>query len=503
MKPHCCVSSLALLLVAGGARADVTLPAVFSDNMVLQRNAPVRIWGHAAPGEAITVRLSDGRATATAGPDGNWLATLKPQGAGGPYVLRVVGRNTLTLNNVQCGDVWLCGGQSNMEFSLKRALTGPQAIAASADPGLRLFKVGLARQDTPADDVKGSWKEAAPETTGGFSAVGYFFGRALRRAEHVPIGLISDNQGGTPAQAWTRADVLTASPELKKRYVDTNAPGQAQHDAAMAAYETKRAQAKAAGKKEPPKPYGFWQSSKLYNGMIAPLTRFPVRGVIWFQGESNANDPYGYRTLLPALIRDWRAQWGEPQMPFLIAQLAPFGSGAGGGTGWAEMREIQSAAAASLPAVGLAVTIDVGTQHDIHPTNKEPVGERLALQARRIAYQETGLVVSGPTYRGMAAVGGKITVAFDNAGDGLTVRGGDASGVAVPADKLVGFTIAGADGNFVQADARIVGKNMVEVSSPQVPAPRSVRYGFVNFPVVNLWNKNGLPASPFRADAPH
>jgi sialate O-acetylesterase len=493
---------LVFFLAAVSVRADVTLPAVFGDNMVLQRGAPVRVWGHADPGEQVTVRLAGEHATAATGADGQWTATLKPCAAGGPYTLTVTGHNTLTVRNVECGDVWLCGGQSNMEFSLKRALTGPQAIAASADPDLRLFKVGLARRDAPADDVKGAWKVAGPETTGGFSAVGYFFGRALRRAEHVPIGLISDNQGGTPAQAWTRAEVLATNPDLKTRYVDTDAPGQAQHDAAMAAYETARVQAKTEGKKEPQKPYGFWQSSKLYNGMIAPLTRFLIRGVIWFQGESNAKDPAGYRLLLPALIRDWRAQWGEPQMPFLIAQLAPFGSGAADATNWAEMREIQSNAAASLPAVGLAVTTDVGTQHNIHPTNKEPVGERLALQAREIAYGESDLVASGPTYHGMTREGSIITVTFDNVGDGLIARGGESSGVAVPADKLVGFTIAGTDGKFVLADARIVGKNTVEVSSPQVPAPQAVRYGFVNFPVVNLWNKNALPASPFRTDAP-
>lgn len=490
----------ALSATITAACADVTLPALIADNMVMQRGVPLPVWGSASPGERVTVSLPNDQAVALAGQDGQWQVMLKPRAAGGPFVLTAAGAKTAVRRNVSIGDVWLCGGQSNMEFTLRRASNGAEAIASSADSDLRLFKVRLAKPETPANDVQGTWSVSGPETTGAFSAVGYFFGRALRQAEHVPIGLISSNQGGTPAQAWTRMEALNASPELKRRYVDTGAAAQVKHDAAMAAYAAALATALANGTKPPDKPYSFWPYSRLYNGMIAPLTRFPIRGVIWFQGETNTHDPEGYRILLPAMIRDWRALWHEPEMPFLIAQLAPFGTHQGSEIGWALTREAQVDTAHILPNVGLAVTTDVGTEHDIHPTNKQPVGERLALQARKIAYGEKTLVASGPSYLSAKTTGPAIVVTFDSVGDGLTLHGGLSSDAPVPADKLTGFAISGTDGIFVNADAEITGRDTVTVSSPQVSHPLFVRYGFVNFPVVNLWNKNGLPATPFRTD---
>ncbi len=470
--------------------------------MVLQWGTAIPVWGKADPGEKVTVALDGDQATAITAADGQWQAALKPHTAGGPYTLRVTGKNTLTRSNVLVGDVWLCGGQSNMEFTLKRASNAADAIAASTDPELRLFKVRTAKPTAPADDVEGNWNAAGPDTTGGFSAVGYFFGHAIRTAEHIPLGLISSNVGGTPAQSWTRAEVLNANPDLKQRYVDPSAAELAAHDAAMTAYEAALAKAKTNGTKPPQKPYGFWPPSVLYNGMIAPLTPFPIRGVLWYQGESNTHDPVGYRTLLPAMIRDWRVQWHEPNLPFLIVQLAPFGSKSGNDMAWAELREAQQMAAQTLPNAALAVTTDVGTEHEIHYTNKQPVGERLALLARKFVYGEKDLVVSGPTFHSMRIDGNKAVLTFDNVGDGLTIHGGDSSGVTVPSDTLVGFTIAGADGKFAPAEAKIVGPNTVEDSSPLVTQPTAVRYGFINFPVVNLWNKNGLPAVPFRTDAP-
>ena len=482
--------------------ADVTLPALFSDNMVLQRETAIPVWGKADPSEKIAVALDGDQATVNTAADGRWQAALKPHTAGGPYTLTVTGKNTLTRRNVLVGDVWLCGGQSNMEFTLKRASNAAEAIAASADSSLRLFKVHTAKPAAPAEDVVGNWNAAGPDTTGAFSAVGYFFGHAIRNAEHIPIGLISSNVGGTPAQSWTRAEALSANPYLKQRYQDPSAATQAEHDAAMAAYEAALAKAKTDGTKPPQKPYSFWLPSVLYNGMIAPLTPFPIRGVVWYQGESNTSDPVGYRALLPTMIRDWRAQRHEPNLPFIIVQLAPFGSEAGNGLGWAETREVQQMVAQALPDAALAVTTDVGTQHEIHYTNKQPVGERLALLARKLVYGEKDLVASGPAFHSLRIDGSKAVVTFDSVGDGLTIRGGESSGVTVPADALVGFTVAGADGQFVPANAKIVGPNTVEVSSPQVTHPAAVRYGFVNFPIVNLWNKNGLPAVPFRTDAP-
>jgi sialate O-acetylesterase len=493
-------AALALLASASPSHANITLTPLIADNMVFQREAPLRVWGKADPGEKVSVTLQAAKADATAGADGTWEVSLPPCKAGGPYTITITGKNTLSIKNVLVGDVWLCAGQSNMQLSLQRASTGPQAIAASADPNLRLFKVGLAQPTAPADTVKGSWMESGPTTTGAFSAVGYFFGRALRTAEKIPIGLIASNWGGTPAQAWTREAALTANPDLRSRYVDTYPANKATHDKLMADYAVALEKAKAEGKKEPQKPYGFWRYSGLYNGMIAPLHKFPIRGVIWYQGESNSGDPSGYATLLPAMIQDWRTQWNAPKMPFLIVQLPPFGTKAGNGLAWAQMRENQTRIAQTLPNVGLVVTTDVGTQHDIHPTNKEPVGERLALQARKISYGETGLVAAGPTFKSLRIEGTKAIVKFENIGDGLTMRGGQSSDAPVPGDSLVGFTVAGADGNFVPARARIIARDTVEVSAPEVTAPRAVRYGYANFPVVNLWNNNGLPACPFRTD---
>lgn len=480
--------------------ADVRLPALFTDHMVIQRGVPIHIWGWAEPGEKVSVALATDHASGNADKDGKWQFDLKPLPAGGPDTLTVAGNNTLSRRDVLVGDVWLCGGQSNMEFTLKRADNGAETAAASPDPKLRLFKVHTNKADQPAADVSGEWSVAGPDTTPNFSAVGYFFGRDLRRAENVPIGLISDNVGGTTAQAWTRAAVLDADPDLKKLYVDTVASDQAAHDVAMARYEAALAKAKASGAKEPTKPYGFWPSSILYNGMIAPLTPFRIRGVIWYQGESNTHDPAGYRQLLPAMIKDWRAQWNEPRMPFLIVQLAAFGSSSGNGMAWAETREAQQAAAQNLPNVGIAVIIDLGSKHQIHYTDKEPVGDRLALLARKMVYGERNLVASGPTFDDMLVDGSKVIIKFANVGDGLTIKGGLSAGVTVPGDTLVGFAIAGANGQFVTADAKIVAKDTVEAWSPQVAQPRTVRYGFANFPKVNLWNKNGLPAAPFRSD---
>jgi sialate O-acetylesterase len=490
------------LAAARLARADVTLPALLSDGAVLQRDVPVPIWGKAVAGEKVAVTLGAQTAQTITGADGRWQVALSPVAAGGPYEIDVQGANRLTRKDILFGDVYLCSGQSNMELSLGRASNGPAAIAGSADPELRFFRIARAQPATPADDVRAVWRPAGPESSGGFSAVGYFFGRALRRAEHVPIGLIGSYVGGTPGQAWTREEILAGNPDLKRRYIDTFAAGQATHDRQMAAYVAALASAKALGKREPQRPYNYQRYSTLYNGMIAPLTPAPLRGVLWYQAESNAADPVGYGELLPAMITDWRSQWRAPAMPFLLVQLPAFGTTVGNGTGWAELREAQARTARTLASVGMVVTIDVGTQHNIHPTDKEPVGERLALLARKMIYGESALVAGGPTLRNATFTGDKATIQFDNAGDGLEARAGTVSGVPVTADALTGFTLAGADGKFVPAVAKITGRDTVEVSATGVAAPKSVRFGFVNFPVLNLWNKNGLPAAPFRTDAP-
>jgi sialate O-acetylesterase len=492
---------LPLAIGASAAHADVTLPALFSPNLVLERDVPLRVWGKADIGEHVSVSIGGRTADATAGQDGTWEVRLKSLKAGGPYTLKVVGKNRVLVPNVLVGEVWVCSGQSNMEWPLGRAANGPEAVAASADPQLRLFHVPRLRSDVPVEDVKAAWQECGPETVRGFSAVGYFFGRDLRRALRVPVGLIESDWGGTPAQAWTRPDVIARDPELKRLYADIYPAALASYEKALADYPGAVERAKAEGKPTPARPNAPWKVGELYNGMIAPLTRYAIKGAIWYQGESNANNAVGYRSLFPAMIQNWRDDFGVKDFPFLLVQLAPYSAGNPNALNFAELRESQLLTTQTLPKVGMAVITDVGELNDIHPKRKEPVGVRLALLARRIAYGQK-VVASGPTYKSLKVEEGKALVKFDDAGDGLEARGGDTSGATVSAGTLSGFTVAGADGVFVPAEARIVGKDTVEVSSPQVPQPVAVRYGFINFPVVNLWNVNGLPASPFRTDVP-
>lgn len=481
------------------ARADVTLPALISDNMIVQQKMPVHIYGTASPAEKVKVSLAGKSATATTGADGNWEVSLPPVKAGGPYTLSVQGNNTLTINNVLSGEVWVCSGQSNMELALTRASNGADAIAASANPNIHLFHVAKARSDSPAADVKAKWQECGPQTVPNFSAVGYFFGRDLQKAEGVPIGLIESDWGGTPAESWTSEEKLQSSPVLRPM-IDKYPAQKEAFDKTLSSFADMEAKAKAEGKPAPRRPNAPWRYSELYNAMIVPLTKYPIRGATWYQGESNTGRAEQYRTLMPALIENWRSAWGIKDFPFLIVQLAPFGSGNSGGTAYAELREAQNMTAQMLPNVGVAVITDVGNEKDIHPTRKEPVGQRLALLARKIAYNEK-VNAAGPTYKDMTVDGDKITVHFANVGDGLMMKAGETSGEMVAPGVLSGFTIAGADGKFVPANAVLKGKDAVIVSAQGVTNPTAVRFGFVNFPVVNLWG-NDLPANPFRTDAP-
>ncbi len=487
----------AVLGLSLAANADVTLPSLLSDNMVVQQKSPVHVWGRADPGEPVTVTFAAQAAKTIAGANGAWDLRLKPMAAGGPYTLTVTGKNTLTLKNVLVGEVWVCSGQSNMSFPLAAASNGPAAMVAAANPHIRLFHVPLVQSDTPQGDVKASWVQADPNTVGGFSAVGYFFGRDLQKALGVPVGLIQSDVGGTPGQFWTPAEALRADPFLQKTYIGGYRAQYARYLTATADWEVAAKAAREAGKPAPYKPDAPWGCSVLYNGMIAPLTHYPVRGAIWYQGESNTDDPAAYRKLLPALIQSWRAAWANPVFPFLIVQIAPFGAGSDNAR-YAEVREAQWETAQTTPRTGVAVTTDVGDEKDLHPKQKEPVGARLALLARKIAYGEK-IVAQGPTLQTATRNGQTVTLRFAHIGGGLAAQGGLSSGVAVPEGRLVGFTLAGADGKSVAADARITAKDTVVVSSPQVGWPVAVAYGFANFPVVNLWNKNGLPAMPFRA----
>jgi sialate O-acetylesterase len=457
------------------------LSPLFSNNMVLQRGLPLHVWGWTDPGQTVTVQLAHESATATADSAGKWTAQLPPMTAGGPYTLAVSGPQSRTLTNVLIGDVWICSGQSNMQMGIGNVKNAEQEISEADYPQIRLFTVDDTIAYTPNTsvstndgDLSGQWSVCTPRTvrTGGwngFTAAGYFFGRMLYQQLHVPIGLIHTSWGGTIAEAWTSAEALQTMPDFQSR-LDNIAKIQADPQ--------------LAPKNNPN------QVTVLYNGMIAPLIPYGIKGAIWYQGESNAGRAYQYRTLLPTMIRDWRTRWGEGDFPFFIVQLANFQATQPepGDDAWAELREAQLMTTRSVPKTGMAVIIDIGDAKDIHPKDKQDVGKRLALAALAIAYGKKG-EYSGPNYRSMRQEGNTIRLTFDHIGGGLVAKGG----------KLEGFAVAGEDRHFVWADATIVG-NAVVVSSPQVAHPVAVRYAWATNPVCNLYNKADLPASPFRTD---
>lgn len=489
-----CAPAGALLAFACAAslKADVKLPALFSDNMVLQQGQSIAVWGWADEGEQVSVEFRGHKAHTTAH-GGKWMAKLPKQKAGGPDVLMVTGKNKIEVKNVLVGEVWICSGQSNMEMALRSTFEADKAAANSANPMIRLFTVPKLKADKPVEDVKGSWVDCNPQTVPGFSAVAYYFGRDLQKALNVPVGLIHTSWGGSPAEVWMSHDVLDGNPEYRKAILDGYSASLQRYESALKQFETEQAelkrQGKTADKRPPQKP--SWKPSELYNGMIAPLIPYAFKGAIWYQGESNAGRAHQYRTLYPDMIQNWRRDWNQGNFTFLAVQLAPFTKikDQPAESDWAELREAQVLATKNFPKVGIAVITDVGEENDIHPKKKEPVGARLALAARGIAYGQK-ILYSGPSYKKMQITGNKITLTFDNAGKGLEARGGE----------LKGFAIAGQDKKFVWAKAEIKGSKIV-VSSPEVAEPVAVRYGWANFPVVNFWNKDGLPASPFRTDS--
>jgi sialate O-acetylesterase len=485
------------------ADADVKLPAVIGDNMVLQRGMETPIWGMAEPGERVTVAMGDQQAADTADKVGKWMVKLHPLDAGGPFEITVTGNNKITLNNVLVGEVWVCSGQSNMQMSVKNSMNAEKEIAESNYPMIRLFSVKRKVADEPQDDTEGSWVECGPETVGWFSAVGYFFGRLLHRELDVPVGLIHTSWGGTPAESWTSKETLESDPVLKPvldrwaKIMDAYPAAKKAYDEKLAQWEQEAQKAKDEGKPVPRKPWrptgpdSPHKPTSLYNGMIAPLLPYAIKGAIWYQGESNAGRAYLYRKLFPMMIYDWRKAWGQGDFPFLFVQLANFTKiqPTPVESAWAELREAQLMAL-SLPNTAMAVIIDIGEANDIHPKNKQDVGRRLALGALAIAY-DFDLVYSGPIYKSMTIKGNKARLTFDHVGDGLKADGGG---------PLKGFAIAGPDLKFVWAEAKIVDDNKVVVWSDQVSHPTAVRYAWENNPQCNLYNSAGLPASPFRTD---
>ena len=631
------------------AQAELFMPSVFSDHMVLQRDTAIPVYGKDHPGQTVTVTFAGQTQTATVDAAGQWRVNLAPVGAGGPYTLTVAGSNRMEFQDVLTGDVWVCSGQSNMQFGLGSAVNGPAEIAAANYPRIRLLELPQVRNVAPQEDIAAAWTVCTPQSVGGFSAVGYFFGRDLFQELKVPIGLINSSWGGTAAEAWTPRETLVTFPGMKdmlgttgenqadlwkkhavllndwldrigiknepgakfaegfakpsfddgswknmrlptlwqdaglkingvvwfrksfdlpadfaggpgalslgaiddldctfvngqlvgRTHVDTPSfwtalrrysipagllkPGRnvvavraidiggsggltgpagamtlKVPNATVALegnwkYAVENTLVIPANQPRPPEPGGNTMATELYNAMIHPLIPYAIRGVIWYQGCSNAGNPGFYRELLPAMIQSWRQRWGS-DFPFLIVQLAGFMTDSGDpadNPGWAIFRDVQYQIAEQTPNCGLALAIDIGDPADIHPRNKQDVGKRLALQALQKTYGKA-VAASGPTFKSLAADGAKLVITFDNLGGGLKAKDNSLA---------TNFAIQGQDGKWAWADAAIAGDTVV-VSSPTVAHPVAVRYAWQNSPKASLYNQAGLPAVPFQASVP-
>jgi len=467
--------------------------------MVLQRDAPIPVWGWAEPGQAVQVSLGDQTRQAEADEAGRWRVDLDALTAGGPYEFSVqADDDAIALTDVLIGDVWLCSGQSNMDWKLERSEGAAEALAKTeAYPVIRMFKVARHVATEPQDDCTGRWQLNTPENAKPFSAVGYFFGMKLSDEVDVPIGLIHTAYGGTSAKAWTSTEALQAEPKLAV-ILEDKAQKLAAYDVSMDAWREAAKAAKADGQPAPPEPaLPFYTGNRhlpagLYNGMIHPLIPYGIKGVIWYQGEADVWHAHQYRTLLPAMINDWRARWGQGDFPFGIVQLTSYFDPKfpPSDLSWPELREAQLMTAQALPYTGLITTIDVGNPTDIHPTDKKSVGDRLAAWALGTVYNKQ-VVPMGPVYREAKFKDGKATIYFDHAGSGLATRDGG---------PVRGVVIANSAKGFRWANAEIDGDTLV-VTSDRYKDPVSVRYGWADNPDwANLINKEGLPASPFRTD---
>ena len=542
-----------LTLAVQSTRAEVKLPHLFASHMVLQRETTVPVWGWADPDEPVTVAFAGQQHTTTADAGGHWRVQLDALPASAESRdLVVTGRtNRLELKDVLVGDVWLAGGQSNMGFPLNSAHNAAEVIPQAQDPQLRFFSVARLTAAAPAEDCNGQWDLSTPATAKNFSGVAYFFAREIRLDQHCPIAVLQAPWGGTDIETWISLDGLSQNPPLTKvldrwhKAVEqsqavrlhpelaANYPADLKKwqaevapafNAATKQYNADKAAGKPVGAKpqpsrpEPtnPDPMGVPSPSRRpatptvnYNAMIAPLRPFALRGILWYQGENNGSAGLEYRTLFPRLIQDWRAQWqsagfaSAAGLPFLFVQLPCNGADPVpvAKSGWPWLREAQLLTLA-VSNTAMAITIDIGNPNDVHPADKLDVGQRLALAAKKLVYQEN-LVASGPLYQSFnPEAGGQLRLTFRETGSGLIIGQSPwyAPGVKpFSKDRLTGFFVAGADRKWVAAEARIDGHTVL-VSSPQVAQPVAVRYGWANSPACNLYNKEGLPASPFRTD---
>lgn len=539
------IYALLIFCVLGWARAEVKLNPLFADHAVLQCGVPVPIWGTANPGEELWVSFAGQTKTAKADSSGKWLVRLEPLAASAESreLTLTTSNASIRIGDVLVGEVWLAGGQSNMGSPLGSVPAADEVLAQAKDAQLRFFTVVKKTAAEPQRAVGGKWETATPQTAKGFSAVAYFFAREIRRTQKSPVAVLHGSWGGTPIETWISLDGLKREPALNNplqkweqavaqhHKVQTDPKMETayladlerwqkevepQFNAAMKAYNAANAVSPLAREKptlarpEPtnPDPMGMPSPSRRpqtptvsFNAMIAPMIPYGIRGVIWYQGEQNGSAGLEYRELFPRLIQDWRHRWGA-EFPFLFVQLPAHGNDTSpvAESGWPWLREAQFMALRE-PRTAMAITIDVGDPNNVHPADKLDVGARLALLARREVYGEP-LVASGPLFRDYVVEDRSIRVRFRETGGGLTPRQAPwrAPGVEpLPTDRLIGFYIAGADRKWAAAEAEIDGESVL-VSSPAVMQPVAVRYGWANSPRCNLYNRDGLPASPFRTD---
>jgi len=506
-----------LVLLCGPLQAEIEIPSVLGSHMVIQQGRPIVLWGWAGPRETISVRFKGQTVSAPAGEDGSWRVTLESVAAdANPASLTISGsRSTaVTLVDILVGEVWLCSGQSNMEWSMNRIHTPIPEINRAAHPGIRLFQVPRSAIAVAQADVDAAWEVCSPDTVRDFSAVGYYFGLELHQKLGVPVGLIDSTWGGTRIEPWTPPSGFRAVSGLGGLLEDIEKKQQEYREVlvkAMPEWQSWMQEAESALDRGTPPPEAPerpqhplsqpQQPTALYNGMIHPLVPFAIQGAIWYQGEANRDDGLKYRAKMEALIRGWRNVWDRQDFSFIYVQLAPYNYAfnwqeSGGDVPdflrlpliWEAQRETLS-----LPHTGMAVVTDITNLYDIHPRNKQEVGRRLSLWALAKTYGQEGLVYSGPLFRSMEKAGGRIRLRFDHVGSGL---------ISLNGQPLNWFEIAGPDHRYTKARAEISGDSIL-VWSPRVKAPASVRMGWHQLAVPNLGNREGLPASPFRTDSNH
>jgi sialate O-acetylesterase len=497
------IATFSLAAALSTASAAIKLPAIFSDHAVLQREATVPVWGWADPSEEVKVSIAGQTRTAKANEKGKWRVDFQHLKAEGPQELTVKGSDTVTVHDVLIGEVWLGSGQSNMAMTVNRAKNfDEEKAAAASSPDIRVFTVTSGPAVTEQENCQGKWAVCSPETVAGFSATSFFFGREVHKEIKVPMGIINSSVGGTPIESWISADVQHSAPELKAYFDEikaapelTDAEQTARYQKALEFWKKKVEAAKAAGKevegRAPKDPIAARKSKgtmgQLFNGKIAPLIPYAIRGALWYQGEANSNGPKAnfYQYQLPLLVSDWRKRWGY-EFPFAWVQLPNFTKG-GQADAWCLVREAELKTL-KLPKTGMAVTLDIGEEHNIHPQNKQDVGKRLATWALATVYGKK-VPSSSPLPVSHEIKGGEVIVKFSHADGGLIAKDG----------TLRGFTLAGADKQFHDAQARIQGDTVI-VSSPEVPQPVALRYAWKDWTNANLYSGAGLPATQFRTD---